>query len=218
MTLYDRVVNYYSQYNKHSERDKVSCVSSHIPMITDQKYRYDWDTLPLPYLGNLLDARLYVLMLNPRPDHVQDYWRAPGKTEAQANLEQRSTHFYPLLDKNCPGHQRWTTFFRPIWSELSFLPDPKLWLSNRVCLINVLPYASWFFKDTDKIFDMPIHKDLREFVISLMSDPRRCFLIARKTGLWSPPETENVRVLRPPENRGVHLHKHVDWVMRYLSA
>lgn len=214
---YEFLIHYYSQVYDPSEMmlDHVD-FSNHNGKTKDE-FMYDFNVMPLPYLGNLLDAKFYLLMLNPTPNHV--VWNDDFDLQfvAETNLSQKDRKFYPLMIDECPGHKRWTTFFRPLVNELPSLNwDPYWWLSDKVCMCNLIPFASSHFKDKDDIFKMSVFVKLREVVQELAKDEEKCFLVARRPEVWGLKEAKNVKVLNGIERRGVHLHKHVDWIKEYL--
>ncbi len=114
--------------------------------------------IPMPYVGNLRTADIYVLMLNPGLSPL-DYFaetRVQQYREALVgNLKQRTNRFLFLEHDYAwtGGYQYWHGVFRPLITKIAELPGEeyesvRAQLSARLALLQYVPYHSKSFKNS----------------------------------------------------------------------
>jgi len=159
--------------------------------------RYDFDVLPGPYWGDVLNARVYLLYLNPTPDWVK-IDDGPSMKKVIPNLLQEDGVFPQLMDGSLPGHRRWTTLFRHIDAS------PYV-LARNVCVVNLIPWASYSFDDRPWVFTNEITVKIIFLIRRLAWDKRKLFIVCRRPEIWGLGNDENVFTFSPIQRRGIHL-------------
>lgn len=185
---------------------------------------YDFSVAPGPYWGDLIDAKVYLLFLNPTPDwYSWEDLRARRCVEtdvAYRNLIQDGTApFIPQIRYgNAPGHARWARLLRPLSSVANWLE-----ISSKVCIMNLLPFASRSFTDREKVLENEITQLVVKLIRRLQySHPSKLFIVCRRPEAWGlDPEDSNVFEFSPIQRRGVHLRQRgcdlVPRISRYFS-
>jgi len=172
---------------------------------------YDTSVCPGPWWGDLTGARVYFLFLNPTTEWVK--WDGAPKGVID-NLLLEDRRFPQLLDPSLPGHRRWTTFLRPLGLTNDFLAE-------KVCVVNLLPWASDHFVDHVGVFDNPVTEKVRRIVGSLVSDKSKFFVVCRRPEVWGVDPYSNVFVFPPIMRRGVHIRQRgldlVPTLLEYLK-
>lgn len=171
----------------------------------DGPYDYRPDVV-LPYCGDLDDARVVALFLNPGYDDSTEKWFAVHEKHIYASTRQEDRTFW--LAKGASRY--WTTKWAPVAKKFG---STSL---DECAFVNLVPYASPHFKETKGIYDVESVRLARAYAKELASDPTRLVLVCRKTRVWdlSGPNVVNFSGV---ECRGVHFHKYVDLVGSYMT-
>ncbi len=154
--------------------------------------------LPIPYLGNLADADIFICLANPGLA-TGDYYAEGDPSFRQAlldNLHQKSGLEYPLAILNpqfawTPGFTWWEDRLTPFIDSLrakgiSYHDALKL-LSKRMAVLELFPYHS---RDTSKLKGvskpnfLPSVIKMREFFAELTHRPDKLVLVMRRHDHW----------------------------------
>lgn len=179
--------------------------------------------LPVPYLGNLERASIFVLMLNPglgAGDYFAEY-EVPGYREALiSNLRQENgQNEYPFFALD--PRLAWTGAFaywhdrlrriveELVWQrQLSYLEALSL-MAIRVACVQLFPYHSRSFKAHALAGRVESSRLAQQYVHEVLA-PRAAageitIVVARQGEKWGLDEGENVVVYRGGECRGAYL-------------
>jgi hypothetical protein len=182
--------------------------------------------LPVPYVGDLRNAKIVILLLNPGFDYC-DYWaehEMPAFRERLGrNLSQSfegiEFPFSGLDPQFCwySGFMWWERKLREViqqiaksrnWSYRDALRD----VSQNLACIELLPYHSASFKDHSLIKKLPSVAKAKAFVddylVSEAEQGKRTLIVtrqARSWGLKERPNKPNIIVYQDAETRGASL-------------
>lgn len=179
---------------------------------------------PVPYIGNLKISSVYLLLLNPglNPgDYIQD--KTPEFQERYINnLQQKANEDFPFYHLNpilCshPGYNYWIKKLKDIIEKIktteniSWLEAQKK-LSNKIAVLELIPYHSMNFGLRDKIIDkLASTRDIKRFVkekIVPKARNNKCVIIVtRSSKRWDIKEEKNIIVYNNAEARGGSLGK-----------
>ena len=143
-----------------------------------QDHRFHLSLLPVPYVGNLIKADIFILLLNPGFDFVDYFaeWRmAKFKKSLEKNLRQdfRKADF-PFLYLNPEfcwhgGFTWWERKFRDVATRIAeekfggrYL-DAIRDLAHRVAAIELIPYHSISFREHGVISMLPSSRHAQDF-------------------------------------------------------
>ena len=180
--------------------------------------------LPVPYVGNLQNAEIIILLLNPGFEH-SDYW-AEAKILAfrkrlEMNLKQEFVGCaYPFLylDPEFCWHSGFRWWERKLRAVIQVIAaerfggnyrDPIHDLSNRMACVELFPYHSASFADHRLITRLPSVQEARAFVreslVKDAADGTRLLIVTRQRQTWGIEEQKNVVVYRGGETLGASL-------------
>jgi len=180
--------------------------------------------IPQPFIGNLLHARIILLLLNPGlgpTDYYGEYEIPQYRSALLANLSQDFTdNPYPFLFLNPKfswhgGFDWWHSKLAKIINELaqslgtSFAIARK-YLSSEIASIELLPYHSSSFHDADKWIKRLTSADLaRKFVHDVVLERVRSgesvLIVTRKAREWDLPTEDGIVIYNSAEARAAHL-------------
>lgn len=180
--------------------------------------------LPVPFMGNLASARIFILMLNPGFDEL-DYFAEDSSREFRTalldSLYQRiRPDDFPMVCLNPRfswhgGYQCWTGKLNGVLRTLCrqrrcTWTDALRFLSRNVACIELFPYHSRSFG-----LPAPIKGSLRsaqlakryvhEVVLPRVAAGSAGIIVARKSREWDLPRHKNIVVYSPSESRAAHL-------------
>ena len=178
--------------------------------------------LPIPFMGDLLNASIYVLMTNPGLDE-SDY-RECEKTDFKraliANLKQESltgTLPFTYLDSQFDwhaGHHYWDRKFRGIIQALAksravSYAEARSVIGNKIAVIELFPYHSTEGPSDNTLKNCPSVRLVKEFVRDTVVERVRAkqaiVIVVRRVKNWNQclPEdlTEEQGVIRLPNPR-----------------
>jgi hypothetical protein len=179
--------------------------------------------LPVPYVGNLQKASVFILMLNPGI--------SPGDYFAEQKVEQfRETYVRNLRQENTnddfpflfldprfawhPGFEYWQGKFDNIAQELAnkkkipYGEALKLLAHNLACL-ELIPYHSKSFGASSLLKRLPSARAMLEYVHEILipkAQSNDAIIIATRSGQnWNLPKHKNIVVYEGGETRSAHL-------------
>ncbi len=164
---------------------------------------FHFSLLPVPYVGNLAKADVFILLLNPGfapGDYYAEYENRAFKRALRRNLEQdfQGTE-YPFLYLNprfCwnGGYRWWEAKLRDIVQTVAkeqhggcYLDALKA-VSRRVVAIELVPYHSARFRSRPEITNLPsaqaAKKWVRDSLVSRAKQRKVVIVVTRKTEVW----------------------------------
>lgn len=207
----------------------VTQLTSHADYVKDQSFGDDRDTslhlglLPVPYVGNLEQASVFILMINPGlgPGDYYAEYNVPGYREALiSNLRQENgQNDYPFfgLDPNLAvtgAFDYWHGRLKGIVSALkdqrgcSYLAALRD-LAHKIACLQLMPYHSQAFR-AHKLIDTLKSTELARDYVEKVLKPRAendeiSIVIARQGEKWGLEPGKNVVVYQGSECRGAYL-------------
>jgi len=180
--------------------------------------------LPIPYHGDLKQAKIFILMLNPGLGH-HDYFAEehyqPYRAALIQNLRQRfnKKHPMPFLDPTFSWHgggQYWISRLRPfieniVKKEKCTFAEAMGVASRSLCCLELVPYHSTSFNIPKSVLaSLKSTSLIRDFVkndlLPKAFQGRLCIIVARGNAHWGlPSQTRNVAILSNSEARRANL-------------
>lgn len=175
--------------------------------------------LPSPYLGDLCQAKVIVLMTNPG-FHIGDYWAQQDHTyvgAAKSNLHQelggREFPFIFLDPKFCwhAGFEWWERKLRSItmhvWKRqgLTNYKTALRTVSKHVAAMELMPYHSRSASYL-RIPSVESAQRAAAYLGSIESPPLKTLIVARSAKLWAVPRNSHVVVLGSGQARTASLN------------
>lgn len=177
--------------------------------------------IPQPYIGNLANAKVFLLMLNPGfslGDYYAQEHSAAFKQARIANLEQKNeADNYPFSYLNpefawTAGGQWWQSKLRSVANELvkknqlSFREALRHISQNLAC-IELCPYFSKEYSKPKQ--PLAFIEAARNYVQTVVAEKCRTdeaiAVVTRQADTWGLSETENIIRLKAGQARGAHL-------------
>ncbi len=180
--------------------------------------------VPVPYVGDLLGAKVLILMLNPGflplniwaegavPEWPKILWK---------NLHQSFDSSRPpfvFLDPEFawhPGFIYWSSRFKKTLlrimevQKLSYLEALK-WLATKVAILQLIPYSSASCDLPEKMIrSLPsvqtVQAFARETLFQQALSGEKLLIVARRDKIWGLPSHENIIRLSKVAARGAHI-------------
>lgn len=179
--------------------------------------------IPIPYLGDIEKASVYVLMLNPglKPgDYFAEEKIADYKNRLVDNLRQENLNReYPffLLDPQYawhPGFEYWYKKFHDIISEITKVGKIEYQaaaslFSQKIACLELLPYHSQSFRQNsllDKLSSVQtMRKYVQNFVVPKAENGQAIVVVTRSVKNWKLQEHEKIICYGGSEPRGASL-------------
>jgi hypothetical protein len=183
---------------------------------------------PVPYLGNLAQAKIYILLLNPGLAY-SDYWAETNspifckrlKDNLRQSFDGISFPFFKLDPQFCwcSGFMWWESKLHDVISLIAKehydnkYIDAMRDLSKKIACLELIPYHSSSFGSHGLIKQLDSVKMVKEFVNRFLipqAKKNKCTLIVtRQAEAWGFPsgckENDNIVVYRGGETRGASL-------------
>lgn len=188
--------------------------------------------LPRPYSGDIENARIYFLMINPGfgPwDYFAEENPEYRKDAIQTLKQQRLDLQYPFSQLNpkfswTGGGRYWNKKLAPlikhiqIENEVSY-QEAASWVSKQFAVLELFPYHSQTFGISNKLLNkLPSSQVIKRCVQELaIKHPDRLIIVARKVKMWGINENDNVLLFNNIEARGAHLRKKMETIQEYLK-
>ena len=173
---------------------------------------------PVPFIGNLKTASIYILTLNPGlnpSDYIQDETSEFKELHAN-NLNQKGNEDYPFYLLNprlCShaGYNYWTKKLKAVIEKIkngdkvSWLEAQKK-LSKKIAVLELIPYHSKIFRLDDKIINqLSSVRDIKNYakdkIVAKARDNKCLLIIIRSSKRWDIKPEENIIVYSNPEAR-----------------
>ena len=225
-TAYDRLIQFWRKYIDNGW--KGIHPDDHIPedfyvnitgICEYAKSRYFLDNgttiysrlLPAPYCGNLKEATVYFLLLNPGFAPIDFYLEEKDRACIDAlkkNLaqEEQEDPFMPLNPSFCwtSGASWWFKKLKPVFElyknhykeNFSYLSACKD-MGKKIAALELFPYHSASFKQSKKLLEIESVKLIKDFAKSLSEDKSKLLIVTRQIYEWGIDKTDNVVVFEP---------------------
>lgn len=179
--------------------------------------------LPVPFVGDLRRASIYILLLNPglgATDYFGEYEVPAFRTASLANLRQEEGRRYPffVLDPQFAWHggfEWWNQKLSAVILELAAhwqlsFAEARQRLAQKLACIELLPYHSSSFADRGRWRErLPSVSLAREFVHSTVLPRARAgkaiVIVTRQARQWGVPAGPGVVLYSGGHARGAHL-------------
>ncbi len=214
--------------NKVSDMDETSMDFD--SFITDQRFgRFDdrlhTSLLPVPYVGDLRNAQIVILLLNPGLSYT-NYWGEYKMPEFRDRLignigqsfEGVEFPFFGLDPQFCwdGGFAWWEKKLRDVVTKIAEEKfDSRYFealrdLSAKLACVELVPYHSSSFGSHAILEELPSSKMVRKFVLEyLIPEARigkRTLIVTRQAKSWNLPETnKNIVIYKGGHTRGASL-------------
>ena len=178
--------------------------------------------MPVPYLGSLESADIYVSLLNPGFG-LDDYQEigSPALRRALSNvLSQTGDALFPFLNPDFVWHggfRWWERKLRPVLEEIAKEKDTSYldileMASQRICALELFPYHSAKFRGESLLETLPSTRCMFEFiaktVVPRVSRGDAILIVTRQRTLLRrnvPSGTAPIIVYSGGQERGAHL-------------
>lgn len=179
--------------------------------------------LPVPFVGDLRTASIYVLLLNPGhvpADYVAEYESEAFRSAAIASIRQkhRRPPAFHMLDPSFAWHPGFTWWngklldvIRAIASRRNVsIAESRAFLAEHLACVELMPYHSPSFSNTGRLLDrLPSVRLAREFVheqvMARVERDEAIVIVTRQAKAWGVPRHPRVIVYGQGEARGAHL-------------
>jgi hypothetical protein len=176
---------------------------------------------PVPYIGDLLNADIFILALNPgfalndlwAEDYSPEYKSSCRKTLRQEDLQNEEFPFFMLNPNFCwhDTYQYWEKKLRTVVQEVArkrfngSYYDALAYCSKRIAVIELVPYASAAFGYRTKIMKL----DSVQYAITAAqrvgNRKDALTVVTRQADLWGLEPSEQVCVYKGSETRNASL-------------
>ncbi|MFZ1517704.1 MAG: hypothetical protein WAU11_02960 [Ignavibacteriaceae bacterium] len=167
--------------------------------------------LPVPYSGNILKAKIFILALNPGFS-IRDYYEESHSKKIINKRKQRlkdssSEKNFPWLSLNpefawTGGYEYWTKKLNPIIKkimdlrEISYVDVLQL-LSKNIAVIELVPYHSKSFglskTKMNNLRSVSLMKDfVKNDLLTKAKHNKAVIIITRKAKYWDLPKHKNI--------------------------
>lgn len=173
---------------------------------------------PVPYVGNLNKASIFLLMLNPglsTSDYIED--NTPVFNELyNNNIRQIDNEIFPFFiinPKLCfhSGYKYWTKKLRAVIEKIkkseniSWLEAQKK-ISKKIAVLELIPYHSKSFRLSDKVIErMTSVRDIKNYVkkrlVPKARDHKCLIIVMRSSKKWDIIQEDNILVYSNTEAR-----------------
>ena len=182
--------------------------------------------VPVPYMGDLESASIFVLMLNPgfeSPNYFEEEASPEYRESMIRNLRQEPTGFpFPWLDPQfawTTGFRYWAGKFRDLTGiirerkKLDY-PESLRYLANKLCVVQLVPYYSQGYNLPSALRQLRSKRlaveYVREIVLERAARGEAMVVVARGSDEWRVRTGDNVFVYPGPQARGASLSMQSD--------
>jgi hypothetical protein len=179
--------------------------------------------LPLPYIGNLAQSSIFVLMLNPGLSPGDYFAEQHGREFREAHIrnlrQENASDDYPFfcLDPRFawhPGFGYWQKKFHTIIEALSkrsgtTYQQATSQLARSLACLELLPYHSKSFGAGSLLHSLPSTQAMlafvREILVPKAKDGMAIIIATRSVKNWQLPKHKNIIVYEASETRSAYL-------------
>jgi hypothetical protein len=180
--------------------------------------------LPQPYCGNIREAEVYILLLNPGYSPCDDYGEYEVPAHRQAAINNLHQHFsgdtlpFFLLDPQFAWHSGYTWWHGKLAGIIGVaakergipFADARKEIASKIASLELFPYHSTSFRDADKWVRRLKSAELArrfvaEHVLPKVDNGDATVVVMRQVQAWDVPEHHNIVRYTKKEARGAHL-------------
>lgn len=180
--------------------------------------------LPQPFFGDLRNASIYVLLLNPglSPDDYYAEYEVPAYREAiRSNLRQdpgAAPGSFLFLDPRFGWHAGFHWWNRKLSAVIQKIvvakntstAEARSLLATKIASIEMVPYHSATFKDSgrwvERLESARLAREfVRDFVLPRVRAGEAIIIATRQVAAWNLPQHPGIVVYSPGESRAAHL-------------
>jgi hypothetical protein len=198
--------------------------------------KFHLNLLPVPYTGNIINAKAYILLLNPGFS-ILDY-----NVENDNNIKQNiinnikqdfSKTKYPFMWLNpeyiWTGGGQWIEnklrdiIYKVKESKKLSYVEALEYISNSIAIIELVPYHSKFFNLSSKTLNslesvIRIKKFINDYVFKKVENEETCIIVTRKCKEWNlPSHKKDIIVYEGSKARGASLSSDSDGGAKILE-
>jgi len=184
--------------------------------------------IPKPYIGDIRNAKVYILMLNPgfiQMDVKSEEMDKDLKEAFIRNLHQDLARVdYPLvfLDPRFQYHgggMYWLKRFKGLIDSLqeknsNYIENLKL-LAKNICIIQTVPYHSIEFDKSIK--NLESTKLITKAIQELSKDKDKLFIVVRGQDIWNLSDSSLPNNIHMNTNRAASISNLTNDILHYLS-
>jgi len=183
------------------------------------------DLMPIPYIGNIQSAKIFLLTKNPGfslSDYYSEHSSVAFEAEQKRNLLQNhSDSEFPFLFLNPnflwhAGAEYWLNKLKDYiiyvkeQRKVTYLEATSI-VSKNVAVLELVPYHSVNFSQNHLLKKLnsvgQMKSFVNEYVIPKVYDNKACIVCARNTKDWDLPFHKNILIYQGGETRGAHISK-----------
>ncbi len=180
--------------------------------------------LPVPYIGNVQESKIVILLLNPGFEH-SDYWAEYHQPEFRKRIEQNLSQSFDGIDypflyldpQFCwhSGFRWWERKLREVILRIAVIKfngdyrEALRDLSQKLSCVELFPYHSASFRDHGLIAKLPsciaAYSFVKNSIRSETDANRRLWIATRKVREWGVEKSNTVKVYSGGQTRGASL-------------
>ena len=186
-------------------------------IIKDKKRIFHTGLLPVPFSGDIKNAVIYILLLNPGLSAIDYYVESNEKSFRNQIINKlkkdKLDRDYPFISLNpkylwTGGGRYWTNKFMPIIKELmkhnkSYLEILQL-LSKNIAALELIPYHSKNLSMTKKLQRQKsvvlMKSFVKEYVLRKAKNDKAIIIVTRQIKSWGLKKEKNVYLMNNPRN------------------
>jgi hypothetical protein len=189
------------------------------------------DLLPIPFVGNLKTASVYLLMQNPGFGH-HDYFSEFKIPEYRAallnNLRQTESTSFFFLDSQFSwhgGYQYWHKKLHKLIKKFSKKPELSIsygqalnFFRKEIAVVELVPYHSVSFDLPEKIIRKLKSAHLAREFVKEQAETKDCLVVVtRSVKQWKLSECKNIICFNSKQARSAHLSAQEDKILEFLG-
>lgn len=181
--------------------------------------------IPIPYAGDILNANIYILALNPgfgpHDYYAESYNNEFRKARIQQLRQEHMDNLYPWSDLNplfCwhGGWKYWTSRLGDIINKLSEqkrtpYKEALMLLSKNIACLEYVPYHSKSYGIRRSIVDKMLSSTLmkafvHDYVVPKAIRGDAIIVVTRHVDVWELPQNHNIVTYNAAESRAAYLN------------
>ncbi len=198
-------------------------------------HKFHFGLLPVPYIGDLKNAKVFILLLNPGFNILDYYAESNDKLfkeymikNIKQELENDPYPFFKLNPKFIWHGKYWVSKLNDIIDEVKIkknLPsyaESLSFVSKNIAALELVPYHSKSFKLSDKKLNQLYTSQImlewvNDYLVPKVRNGEACIILTRKASMWNLPKHKNIVVYSGSETRGAHLSRNTEGGKKILE-
>lgn len=189
------------------------------------------DLLPIPFIGNLKSASVFLLMLNPGlgpHDYFSEYKIPEYRTALVANIHQKELNSFLFLDPIFSwhgGYEYWHSKLHQLIKQFGETQEPAISYGNarrffqqEIAVVELVPYRSISFSLSDKVIESLNSARLAREFVKEQAETKDCLVVVtRSVKQWNLPERDNIVCFNSQQARSAHLSAQGKKILEFLG-